>query len=48
MAQPMIDFKITNFLGFEEIDDKEKKEIKNIQREIKKGIYLDLEDIFEE
>jgi hypothetical protein len=40
--------KITNFLGFEEIGDEEKKEIKNIQREISKGIYVNFENIIEE
>lgn len=38
MAQSEITLKITNLLGFEELTDIEKKEIKNIKRDITKGI----------
>lgn len=41
-----INSKIDNFLGFEEISEKEREEIKKIQEEIKKGIYSDFNDVF--
>jgi hypothetical protein len=39
MAQSETTLKIKNFLGYEELTDIEKKEIKNIKREIIKGIF---------
>lgn len=43
-----IDAKIDNFLGFEELDKKERKEIAAIRKEIKSGKYLSFEEVFED
>ncbi len=40
--------KIDNFLGYEELTDEEKKEIKEIREEIKKGEYVKFEELFGE
>ena len=40
--------KIDNFLGYEDLSDKEKKEIEEIRREIKRGDYIMLDELFGE
>ncbi len=40
--------KIDNFLGYEDLTDEERKEIKEIREEIKKGEYVKFEELFGE
>jgi len=40
--------KIDNFLGYEELTKKEKKEIEKIKEEISKGDYFKFKDVFRE
>ncbi len=41
-----INSKIDNFLGFEELSPKEKKEIEIIKKEVEMGEYLEFDDVF--
>ncbi|WP_162007672.1 hypothetical protein [Aciduliprofundum sp. MAR08-339] len=40
--------KIDNFLGYEELTDKEKKEIEELRKDIKKGNYVSFDELFGE
>ncbi|MCA9486771.1 MAG: hypothetical protein H6500_07205 [Candidatus Woesearchaeota archaeon] len=41
-----IESKIDNFMGFEEIEDSEKKELINIKKEMNEGKYNSYDDVF--
>jgi len=41
-----INMKINNFLGFEELTEKEKKEVLKIRREIQKGDFVKFKEVF--
>ena len=43
-----INAKIDNFLGFEELDKEEKKEIKALRKEIDSEGYVSFENVFED
>ena len=38
--------KIDNFLGYEDLTEKEKREVEKIRGEIKKGEYIKFDEIF--
>ena len=40
--------KIDNFLGFEELTENERKEVEEIEKEIKKSEYETFDDVFGE
>ena len=40
--------KIDNFLGYEDLTEEEKKEIEKIREEIKKGEYVEFEELFDD
>lgn len=41
-----INAKIDNFLGFEGLSEEERKEIKQIEKEVESGEYFTFDDIF--
>jgi hypothetical protein len=41
-----IDAKIDNFLGFEELNDEEKKEISKLREEVSRDEYVSYKDVF--
>ncbi len=43
-----INAKIDNFLGFEELTDEERRELKEIKEEINRGEYVEFEYVFRE
>ena len=43
-----LDSKIDNFLGYEELEDEELKEVKKIKDEIKKGNFVEMDELFSE
>jgi len=40
--------KIDNFLGYEELTEEEKKELKKIKKEIERGEYVRFDELFGE
>ena len=38
--------KIDNFLGFEELDEEERKEIEIIEKEVESGEYFTFDEVF--
>ncbi len=40
--------KIDNFLGFEELSEEEKEEVKKLREEVNKGEYVSYKEVFSE
>lgn len=43
-----INAKLDHFLGFEELDENERKEIESIRKEVKSEGHVSFEDVFED
>ena len=43
-----INAKIDNFLGFEELDEKERREADSLRKEIEAGEYVNFDEAFED
>ncbi|MEX2720324.1 MAG: hypothetical protein Q6362_002760 [Candidatus Wukongarchaeota archaeon] len=43
-----INAKIDNFLGFEDLSAEEVEEIRKLREEVKRGEFVEFEDVFEE
>jgi hypothetical protein len=41
-----INAKIDNFLGFEELNEKERKEVEALRKDVKSGEYVGFDEVF--
>jgi len=41
-----IDAKINNFIGYEELTEEERKELRKIREEVKRGEYVSFDEVF--